>query len=381
VGGGRRIGAAGSRPAALRHQLERNAADHPRGRGRTGRRGHSRPDLLCGNEFDLLALGNHTANVTVGDTTTSNAGAVVLFRRGGDGQWRFETVLLSPVPSGTSEFGSAISISGDTVLVGATNDKVAGEIVGGAYVFQRNGAVWSHAATLRNPDAENARFGWSVALDGNLAIVGCATCLVLPNPEDPSNTGSFFAFERNLGGTANWGLRGEFFGSNPGFIDNFSKSLRLRGTTLMVGASGSQEGSFFCATPAATGTRSPACPPATPPTPCTGSASISWAAGPRSVRTHGRTTAALRRRGGARSLRGTEQSSKPVAASKASSATASMRWIERARTRSLRPEPAGGPQPTCAGARGCLWFRRQQASRSAASQKRAATFIARRFRA
>lgn len=194
---------------------------------------------------DLLALGNHTANIAVGDGTVGNAGAVVLFRRGGDGQWRFEAVLLPPTPSGTSEFGRAISVSGDTVLVGAPNDRVAGAIVGGAYVYQRSGAGWSHAATLRTADSENERYGWSVALDGDLAVVGCATCLELPNPEDPSNTGSFLAFERNLGGSGNWGLRGEFFGSNPGSIDNFSKSLRLRGSTLMVGASGNRESSFF----------------------------------------------------------------------------------------------------------------------------------------
>ena len=194
---------------------------------------------------DLLAIGNHTANVTVGGTTTGHAGAVVLFRRGGDGQWRFEAVLVSPTPSGTSEFGTAVAVSGDTVLVGAPSDTAAGEIVGGAYVFQRNGTAWSHAATLRNPDVENERYAWSVALDGNLAVVGCATCLELPNPPGPSNTGSFFVFERNLGGSGNWGLRGEFLGSNPGSIDNFSRSLRLRGSTLMVGATGNQEASFL----------------------------------------------------------------------------------------------------------------------------------------
>ena len=195
---------------------------------------------------DLLALGNHTANVTVSGNTTSNAGAVVLFRRNAGNVWQFEAVLVSPTPSGSAEFGTNIAVAGDTVIVGALSDKVGDATVGGAYVFQRSGSSWSHAATLRNPDAEETRrYGWSVALDGDLAIVGCATCLLLPNPEDPSNTGSFFAYERNLGGSGNWGLRGEFWGSNPGFIDNFSKSLRLRGETLMVGASGTQEASFF----------------------------------------------------------------------------------------------------------------------------------------
>ena len=38
------------------------------------------------------------------------------------------------------------------VLVGSTNDKVAGEIVGGAYVFQRNGACGEcHTVDQRGP--------------------------------------------------------------------------------------------------------------------------------------------------------------------------------------------------------------------------------------
>ena len=106
---------------------------------------------------DLLALGNHTANVTVSGTTTSNAGAVVLFRRNASNLWQFEAVLVSPTPSASAEFGTNIAVAGNTVIVGAPSDKVGGATVGGAYVFQRSGNNWSHTRTLRNPDAEETR--------------------------------------------------------------------------------------------------------------------------------------------------------------------------------------------------------------------------------
>ena len=195
---------------------------------------------------DLLAVGDTSANVVAGGATVNNAGAVVLFRRGGDGVWRHEATLTAPVPTGSSDFGSALALSGNTLLVGAPEDKIGADSVGGAFVFQRSGSSWSHARTLRNPDAsQTVRYGWSVALDGDLAIVGCATCLTLPDPGDPTNTGSFFAYERSLGGSGNWGLRGEYTSSAPGYIDNFSIALRLRGHTLLVGASGSKQAVFF----------------------------------------------------------------------------------------------------------------------------------------
>lgn len=185
---------------------------------------------------DLLAIGDTSANLVVAGVPVSNAGAVVLFRRGQDNVWRHEATLIAPVPNGTAAFGDVLSVAGNTLLIGAPNDKVNDQNVGGAYVFQRSGGTWSHAATLRNPQAENVDFGWSVALDGDVAVVGCPTCNV--TMDGPTNAGSFFVFERNLGGTANWGLRGEFVSTQPGFIDNFSASLRLRGDTLMVGSPG-----------------------------------------------------------------------------------------------------------------------------------------------
>lgn len=192
---------------------------------------------------DLLAMGDTSANLVVAGEPVSNAGAVVLFRRGPDSVWRHEATLIAPIPNGTAKFGSVISASGNTLLIGAPNDKVNDINVGGAFVFQRSGSGWSHAATLRNPEAENEAFGWSVALDGDVAIVGCPTCNVTQG--GPTNAGSFFAFERNLGGSGNWGLRGEFVSTQPAYIDEFSVSLRLRGDTLMVGASNVKRAHFF----------------------------------------------------------------------------------------------------------------------------------------
>lgn len=186
---------------------------------------------------DLLAVGDASANVDPGSGVVSNAGAVVLFRRGGDGIWRHEASLRAAAPLGSSAFGSRVALDDDALLVGAPNDQIGGIRVGGAYLFQQSGSSWSLRTVLRNPDAgEIADFGWSVALQDGVAVVGCATCSVFSG--GPSNTGSFFTYERSLGGSDNWGLEGETVGTRAAFIDNFSVSLRLSGGLLLVGATG-----------------------------------------------------------------------------------------------------------------------------------------------
>jgi hypothetical protein len=193
---------------------------------------------------NLLAIGDTTANVVVGGITISNAGAVILFRRAGNNSWNHEATLIAPDPVSSSDFGEVLALSGNTLLVGASNDAAPGGGQGGAHIYERQGGNWGHIRTLRNPDVgESSAFGWSVAVDGDIAVVGCATCFTVQN--GPTNTGSFFSFERHLGGANNWGLRGEFIGSQPLFIDEFSASLYLRDQALLVGSPNANYATFF----------------------------------------------------------------------------------------------------------------------------------------
>ena len=67
-----------------------------------------------------------------------------------------------------------MALSGDTALVGVNRDDVgANTDQGTARVFTRSGGVWSAQATLSASDgAANDRFGQSVALSGDTALVG-----------------------------------------------------------------------------------------------------------------------------------------------------------------------------------------------------------------
>ncbi len=227
-------------------QLLRIDPDVPAEPGVTAR-GLGSSAAMLGN---LLVIGDRRTNIAIGEVTRSNAGSVILFRRGLDNQWRHEATLIAPLPQSSFEFGREVAISGDSVLVGAQNDTILVDgqtrTVGGAYLFRRSGATWQHVKTLRDPDPEpaNRRFGWSVAIEDDLAVVGCASC-GQPDTGAINNTGAFFTYRRDLGGTNAWGRVGKTVASAPLAIDEFSSALSLRNKVLLVGAANVRRASFY----------------------------------------------------------------------------------------------------------------------------------------
>ena len=72
-----------------------------------------------------------------------------------------------------ARFGWSVSLAGDTALVGAPLDDDNGTDSGAAYVFVRNGAIWTEEAKLTASDgAADDQFGFSVSLAGDRALVG-----------------------------------------------------------------------------------------------------------------------------------------------------------------------------------------------------------------
>ena len=74
--------------------------------------------------------------------------------------------LANPSPA-NGGFGGSVSVSGKTVVVGASSDNTGGQYSGQAYVF--NATTGALIATLTNPSpAANDRFGFSVSMsDGS----------------------------------------------------------------------------------------------------------------------------------------------------------------------------------------------------------------------
>ena len=133
------------------------------------------------------------------------------------------------------EFGSAVAIDGDTLVVGAPyNDGV-----GAAHVFIRQGGIWIEEAKLTAPDAApDDRFGYSVAIDGDTVIVGARD----DDHEGGVDAGSAYVFVRSSG---EWFEQDRLSALDPSDGDYFGVSVAVQGNTAVVGAYGDNHGGSY----------------------------------------------------------------------------------------------------------------------------------------
>jgi hypothetical protein len=128
------------------------------------------------------------------DNAMSYAGAAYVYVRSGT-TWTTQAYLKAPNPNAGDLFGHVISISGDTIVVGANYEDSNQSTIcnapvdsascpgmldnslssaGAAYVYVRSGATWTTQAYLKapNPDAGDLFGYYSVSLSGDTIVVG-----------------------------------------------------------------------------------------------------------------------------------------------------------------------------------------------------------------
>lgn len=109
------------------------------------------------------------------DDAHFNAGKVVIFSRNSNGIWVQKKILPNPTPERRGYFGLILALSDTHLFVGvpdATIDGVSG--AGAVYVYSWNDDTVDERPqiiSLEEP-AEDARFGISLAVDGETAIIG-----------------------------------------------------------------------------------------------------------------------------------------------------------------------------------------------------------------
>ena len=147
-----------------------------------------------------------------------------------------ETVkLLASDGAADDRFGESVAVSGDTAVVGALLDDDNGSESGSAYVFRRDaGGVdnWGQVKKLLASDgAPVDRFGKSVAVSGDTVVVGAAL-----DDDNGSGSGSAYLFQRDAGGVDNWGQVKKLLASDGASPDQFGESVAVSGDTALVGA-------------------------------------------------------------------------------------------------------------------------------------------------
>ncbi len=208
--------------------------------------------LVVGAQYEDSAASGINGDQT--DNSLSNAGAAFVFVRSG-GVWTQQAYLKSPNPNADDNFGNAVAISGDTVLVGCyledsnaigVNGNSADNSIqdaGAAFVFVRSGATWSQQAYLKStsPDVSDL-FGSNVALDGDTAVIGAVYedsrsggVNGTAGDNSGSNCGAANVFVRT-GGT--WTQQAYLKAVSPQNNDYFGNSVAISGNRIVVGAPG-----------------------------------------------------------------------------------------------------------------------------------------------
>jgi hypothetical protein len=153
------------------------------------------------------------------DEPTHNSGSVYAFQRQPNGAW-IQRQKIAPQQVG-SEFGTSLAVQGRRALIAATYE-LAGD--GHVYVYERDASdQWLRVADLVSSDPFPGNwFGWSVALDGDRALIGAYGDAVA------------IFFERDSAG--HWLQVQRVRGHDTVFQDRFGHAVALAGDHALIGA-------------------------------------------------------------------------------------------------------------------------------------------------
>jgi hypothetical protein len=162
----------------------------------------------------------------------AGAGSAYMFTRTGN-TWTQQAKLLAPDGAPGDAYGVMVSLSGDTALIGACYDDDNGANSGSAYVYTRSGTTWTLQAKLLPSDGvADAQFGIATAISGDTAFIGA-------NRDDDMGfqSGSVYVFTRT--GTS-WTQQTKLYSSDATASQRFGVATYILGDTAIIGANGDQ---------------------------------------------------------------------------------------------------------------------------------------------
>src|SRR5439155_9053664 len=138
-----------------------------------------------------------------------------------------ERAFQSPSPAAGDLFGAAVALAGPRVVIGAPSAAGGASEAGAAYVFDR--ASGNLLATIQNPTPDRGdQFGSAVAIAGENVLVGAQL-----DDTGALDTGAAYLFD---GGTG--ALLQTFPNPAQGAFDHFGFAVAAGPSSLLVGAPG-----------------------------------------------------------------------------------------------------------------------------------------------
>ncbi len=190
------------------------------------------PNGVVGDGLFGNSVGVSGDTIVVGayhdDTDGNWSGSAFVFERRAT-QWFQVTHFHASDAAIGAEFGNAVAISGDVIVVGARGASNPLPDCGAAYVFERTARGWIETAKLTASDAiVDGQFGWSVASDGQRIAIGA-----LSAKDAGVSSGAVYIFERVHNA---WTQTAKLFDPLLPTGAQYGRSLDLMGDVLAVGA-------------------------------------------------------------------------------------------------------------------------------------------------
>lgn len=196
---------------------------------------------IDGNVIVVGAPGHSRDSAEIYDNI-GTAGAVFVFERKGN-NWRRTYKLLASDRKNGSSMGNSVAINGSLVIAGApgqnfdANGENRMEASGAAYIWERaDDGKWSKAKKLVTKDrTPYDEFGFSVAIDGDYAIVGAkGVTLKRTDENNDPNSGEAYIFSRNENGE--WKEVTSIIPNDRKDRDLYGNSVGISGNYAIVGS-------------------------------------------------------------------------------------------------------------------------------------------------
>ena len=141
--------------------------------------------------------------------------------------------LDNPAPNADDWFGQSVSISGTKVAVGAHQNDVGASDAGSVYIYDlTSGTPTAPVRILDNPaPAADDEFGYSVGISGNRIVVGCRL-------DDAGATDAGSAYLYDLTSANPTSPVATLAHPTPESEENFGTSVAISGSRLVVGVPG-----------------------------------------------------------------------------------------------------------------------------------------------
>ena len=196
-------------------------------------------DKLIASDGNVLDYFGYSVSIS-GDTAVIGAlrdddngdssGSAYIFVRDNNGNWNQQAKLVANDGNERDYFGVSVSISEETIVIGASHDGNNGSHSGSAYIFTRdNSNNWNQQAKLVANDINAVEFGRSVSISGNTMVIGAHY-----SRDNGSNSGSAYVFERDSNG--NWNKQAKLLANDGNKNERFGLSVSISEETIIIGA-------------------------------------------------------------------------------------------------------------------------------------------------